>query len=58
MRSKDDFKYNLVSDIMEINLNGLRSLIKDRIVNNKDDNSIIIIYGYYRRRRNVEIVEK
>ena len=42
----DDYRHNLVSNVVAINLNVLCRLIKREIVKNKDNDLIITMHGH------------
>ena len=58
MRSKYDFRYNLVSDVMVVKLNFLCMPIKGEITSDKGNDLIIIMHGHWRKRRYIKIFEK
>ena len=58
MRGGNNSKHNLVSKVVTINLNVLRTLMTTRIVSNEDSSLIMIMNGHWRGRRDAEIFEK
>ena len=58
MRGGNDSEHNLIPNVVAINLNVLRMLMKGGIVLDEDNGLIIAIHGHWWVRRNAEILEK
>ena len=50
MRGRDDYKYNLVLNVVTTNLNVLRTRMKSGVANDKDSNIIVTMHEHWRRR--------
>ena len=58
MRSGDDSRHNLVSYVVEINLNVLCVLLKSGIIGIEASDLIITMHGHWKKRGNTKIFEK
>ena len=53
MRGENNFGHNLFPNVMTINLNVLRTLMKSGIASDEDSGLIITMHGHWRGRRDV-----
>ena len=51
MRGRDNSGHNLVLNVVTINLNVLRTLMRSEIASNEDSGLIITMHGHWRGRR-------